>query len=158
MARARIGDDIGRAALGVVVRVGGADGTGAAPSVDRTTLALAVRYSLQLLAEQSPGGAVEVRVPPFGAVQCIEGPKHTRGTPPNVVETDAATWGAGAPGARGGAAARGARRGGAAGPIDKGGRPGIRSGARVGAARRPRRGRARDRRVAAAVSWGRMGG
>ena len=92
MARARIGDDIGRAALEVVVRVGGADGTGAAPSVDRTTLALAVRYSLQLLAEQSPGGAVEVRVPPFGAVQCIEGPKHTRGTPPNVVETDAATW------------------------------------------------------------------
>jgi hypothetical protein len=92
MARARIGDDIGRAALGVVVRVGGADGSGAAPSVDRTTLALAVRYSLQLLAEQSPGGAVEVRVPPFGAVQCIEGPKHTRGTPPNVVETDAATW------------------------------------------------------------------
>jgi hypothetical protein len=100
MARARIGDDIGRAALGVVVRVGGADGTGAAPSlrepqgiaVDRTTLALAVRYSLQLLAEQAPGGAVEVRVPPFGAVQCIEGPKHTRGTPPNVVETDAATW------------------------------------------------------------------
>ena len=98
MARARIGDDIGRAALGVVVRVGGADGTGAAPSVDRTTLALAVRYSLQLLAEQSPGGAVEVRVPPFGAVQCIEGPKHTRGTPPNVVETDAATWLAHAPG------------------------------------------------------------
>jgi hypothetical protein len=92
MARARIGDDIGRAALGVVVRVGGADGSGAAPSVDRTTLALAVRYSLQLLAEQSPGGAVEVRVPPFGAVQCIEGPKHTRGTPPNVVETDASTW------------------------------------------------------------------
>ena len=92
MARTRIGDDIGRAALGVVVRVGGADGSGAAPSVDRTTLALAVRYSLQLLAEQSPGGAVEVRVPPFGAVQCIEGPKHTRGTPPNVVETDAATW------------------------------------------------------------------
>jgi hypothetical protein len=92
MARARIGDDIGRAALGVVVRVGGADGSGAAPSVDRTTLALAVRYSLQLLAEQSPGGAVEVRVPPFGAVQCIEGPKHTRGTPPNVVETDAAPW------------------------------------------------------------------
>lgn len=92
MARARIADDVGRAALGVVVRVGGADGSGAAPSVDRTTLALAVRYTLQLLAEQSPGGAVEVRVPPFGAVQCIEGPKHTRGTPPNVVETDAATW------------------------------------------------------------------
>jgi putative sterol carrier protein len=35
---------------------------------------------------------VEVRVPPHVAVQCIEGPRHTRGTPPNVVETDAATW------------------------------------------------------------------
>ena len=68
---------------------GGAD---AAASVDRTTLALAVRYSLQLLAEQAPGGTVEVRVPPYGAVQCVEGPKHTRGTPPNVIETDASTW------------------------------------------------------------------
>ena len=92
MARARISDDLGRAAVGVVVRVGGADGGTAAPSLDRTTLALAVRYTLQLLAEQSPGGAVEVRVPPYAAVQCIEGPRHTRGTPPNVVETDAATW------------------------------------------------------------------
>ncbi|MCP2367186.1 hypothetical protein BCL57_001340 [Agromyces flavus] len=92
MARARIADDLGRAAVGVVVRVGGIDGAGSEPSVDRRTLALAVRYTLQLLAEQSPGGAVEVRVPPFGAVQCVEGPRHTRGTPPNVVETDAATW------------------------------------------------------------------
>ena len=31
-------------------------------------------------------------MPPFGAVQCVEGPRHTRGTPPNVVETDAETW------------------------------------------------------------------
>ena len=92
MARARISDDLGRAAVGVVLRVGGADGGIAEPSVDRTTLALAVRYTLQLLAEQSPGGAVEVRVPPYAAVQCIEGPRHTRGTPPNVVETDVATW------------------------------------------------------------------
>ena len=53
---------------------------------------LAVRYTLQLLAELAPGNTLEVRVPPFGAVQCIEGPRHTRGTPPNVVETDAATW------------------------------------------------------------------
>ncbi|MBM7506120.1 sterol carrier family protein [Agromyces aurantiacus] len=90
MARARIADDLGRAAVGVVVSVGGAEGS--APTVDRTTLALAVRYTLQLLAEQSPGGAVEVRVPPYAAVQCIEGPRHTRGTPPNVVETDPATW------------------------------------------------------------------
>jgi putative sterol carrier protein len=35
---------------------------------------------------------VEVRVPPFIAVQCIPGPKHTRGNPPNVVETDPRTW------------------------------------------------------------------
>ncbi|GAA1829156.1 sterol carrier family protein [Agromyces salentinus] len=91
MARVRIGDDVGRAAVEVVrsLTAGGAE---AAASVDRSTLALAVRYSLQLLAEQAPGGTVEVRVPPFGAVQCVEGPKHTRGTPPNVIETDASTW------------------------------------------------------------------
>jgi hypothetical protein len=51
-----------------------------------------VRYLLQLLAEKAEGNTVEVRVPPFGAVQAIEGPRHTRGTPPNVVEMDAATW------------------------------------------------------------------
>ena len=55
-------------------------------------LATAVRYLLQLLVEKAPGNSVEVRVPPFGAVQVVEGPRHTRGTPPNVVETDAATW------------------------------------------------------------------
>jgi hypothetical protein len=71
---------------------GVAGGAALGASVDRSTLALAVRYTLQLLAEQAPGGTVEVRVPPHGAVQCIEGPKHTRGTPPNVVETDASTW------------------------------------------------------------------
>lgn len=91
MARVRIGDDIGRAAVTLVQAVT-AEGADAATSLDRSTLALAVRYSLQLLAEEAPGGTVEVRVPPFGAVQCIEGPKHTRGTPPNVVETDVTTW------------------------------------------------------------------
>ena len=91
MARVRIGDDIGRAAVSVA-QAATAEGADAATSVDRSTLALAVRYSLQLLAEEAPGGTVEVRVPPFGAVQCIEGPKHTRGTPPNVVETDVTTW------------------------------------------------------------------
>ena len=54
--------------------------------------ATAVRYLLQLLEERAPGRSVEVRVPPFVAVQCIEGPRHTRGTPPNVVEMDPATW------------------------------------------------------------------
>jgi hypothetical protein len=58
----------------------------------RTTLATAVRFSLEELAQRAPGRSVEVRVPPYGAVQCVEGPRHTRGTPPNVVETDAATW------------------------------------------------------------------
>jgi len=58
----------------------------------RPVLAAAVRSSLRTLEHAAPGHSVEVRVPPFGAVQCIEGPRHTRGTPPNVVETDAATW------------------------------------------------------------------
>jgi Bacterial SCP ortholog len=47
---------------------------------------------LELLAARAPGRAVEVRVPPFAAIQCVQGPRHARGTPPNVVETDAATW------------------------------------------------------------------
>ncbi len=52
----------------------------------------AVRFTLEELADVAPGNAVEVRVPPDGAVQAIPGPRHTRGTPPNVVETDARTW------------------------------------------------------------------
>lgn len=58
----------------------------------RSILAPAVRHTLELFAEEFPGGAVEVRVPPFAAVQAIAGTRHTRGTPPAVVETDAATW------------------------------------------------------------------
>lgn len=58
----------------------------------RPTLATAVRYTLGLLADRSPGHSVEVRVPPFGVVQCVPGPRHTRGTPPAVIETDAGTW------------------------------------------------------------------
>ena len=63
-----------------------------APSPDRAALAAAVRLTARALAAQAPGSTVEVRVPPFVAVQCISGPKHTRGTPPNVVETDPRTW------------------------------------------------------------------
>lgn len=63
-----------------------------APGAERPQTALAVRYTLQCLAERAPGKSVEVRVPPFGAVQAVEGPGHTRGTPPNVIETDVATW------------------------------------------------------------------
>ncbi|MFC9358688.1 sterol carrier family protein [Rhodococcus sp. NPDC057014] len=58
----------------------------------RTRLAAAVRLSARTLEQVAPGSSVEVRVPPFVAVQCIEGPRHTRGTPPNVVETDPRTW------------------------------------------------------------------
>jgi hypothetical protein len=63
-----------------------------AGAVDRDTTALAVRYLLEVLASDFEGHTVEVRVPPWGAVQAIEGPRHTRGTPPNVIETDASTW------------------------------------------------------------------
>ena len=58
----------------------------------REALRAAVRYRLGLLASEVPGRTVEVRVPPFAAIQCMPGPRHTRGTPPNVVETDAMTW------------------------------------------------------------------
>jgi hypothetical protein len=52
----------------------------------------AVRYLLEELAEAAPGNSVEVRVPPLGATQCIEGPRHTRGTPANVVEINPKVW------------------------------------------------------------------
>lgn len=58
----------------------------------RAVVATAVRYTLEELAARHPGRSVEVRVPPHGAVQCVQGPTHKRGTPPNVVETDAPTW------------------------------------------------------------------
>lgn len=80
--RRRIDLETGRAA--VRAWQGGAD--------DRTTVATAVRFLLEQLATDHEGNSVEVRVPPYGATQAIEGPRHTRGTPPNVVETDAATW------------------------------------------------------------------
>jgi hypothetical protein len=51
-----------------------------------------VKETLALLASAYPGKAIEVRVPPYAAVQCGDGPKHTRGTPPNVIEMNAETW------------------------------------------------------------------
>jgi hypothetical protein len=63
---------------------------GVAP--DRVALRLTVRALADQLAVDHPGRSVEVRIPPFAAVQCIAGPRHTRGTPPNVVETDPATF------------------------------------------------------------------
>ncbi len=82
MARARIDEHTGRDAVRAVL----------AGTAERTDLAMAVRFLLQALAEANPGRSVEVRVPPFGAVQTVEGPRHTRGTPPNVVELDAETF------------------------------------------------------------------
>ena len=100
MGRAKISAELGRAAVRQAIEQLATDGPDASGSAapkspiaaDRDTLATAVRYLLQLLADAVPGNTVEVRVPPFGAIQCIEGPTHTRGTPPNVIETDAATW------------------------------------------------------------------
>ncbi|WP_338897384.1 sterol carrier family protein [Streptomyces sp. TG1A-60] len=59
---------------------------------DRHALATCVRLLADTLAARAPGGATEVRIPPYAVVQCVEGPRHTRGTPPNVVETDPMTW------------------------------------------------------------------
>ena len=94
-----------RAALGVAPWDGAANAgvlgaavRGGARSADRgaepqsEALRAAVAYLLGLLAERVPGRAVEVRVPPYAAVQCVAGPRHTRGTPPNVVEMDGVTW------------------------------------------------------------------
>ncbi len=51
-----------------------------------------VKDSLALLSEKYPGKAIEVRIPPYAAIQCGDGPKHTRGAPPNVIEMSAETW------------------------------------------------------------------
>jgi hypothetical protein len=59
---------------------------------DSATVALAVRFTLQELAALAPGASVEVRVPPYGAIQIIEGTSHTRGTPPAVVEMNSDVW------------------------------------------------------------------
>lgn len=67
-------------------------GDGGVEKPARALLADAVRLTARTLAQDAPGRAVEVRVPPFVAVQCIDGPAHTRGTPPNVVECDPRTW------------------------------------------------------------------
>ncbi|GAB3394046.1 sterol carrier family protein [Humibacter soli] len=82
MARARISELDGMTAVSTALQA----------SATRDATATAVRYLLQALADKVPGNTVEVRIPPFGAVQCVEGPRHTRGTPPNVIEMDAATW------------------------------------------------------------------
>lgn len=64
----------------------------ASDAAERGDLKLLVKHFLAVLEERAPGRSVEVRVPPHAAVQVIEGVRHTRGTPPAVIETDAATW------------------------------------------------------------------
>ena len=59
---------------------------------DPDDLRLLTKHLLALLVAKAPGGAVEVRVPPYAVAQCLAGTRHTRGTPPNVIETDAQTW------------------------------------------------------------------
>ncbi|MFI9150683.1 sterol carrier family protein [Streptomyces sp. NPDC053367] len=65
---------------------------GLAVPFDKQALAACTRLLADALAAKAPGGATEVRIPPYAVVQCLEGPRHTRGTPPNVVETGPLTW------------------------------------------------------------------
>ena len=94
VSRRRIPLDEGRAALAAWLEasVPSSDSDSSPSAVPRTVTATAVRYSLEEVTARAPGNSVEVRVPPFGVTQCVEGPRHTRGTPPNVIECDAATW------------------------------------------------------------------
>lgn len=82
MARRTVTDDDVRRALAVA----------ALPSPPPDDVPAAVRASLGAIAQRHPGRAVEIRVPPHAAVQAFTGVRHTRGTPPNVVETDPETW------------------------------------------------------------------
>ncbi len=63
-----------------------------AGEADSGDLRLLTKHLLALLVAKAPGGAVEVRVPPYAVAQCVAGTRHTRGTPPAVVEMDPATW------------------------------------------------------------------
>jgi hypothetical protein len=84
----------------VPVRLQPADPAVVGPALDRfrsgaasdADLRLLTKHLLALLVRAAPGGAVEVRVPPYAAAQCLTGTRHTRGTPPAAVEMDAATW------------------------------------------------------------------
>jgi uncharacterized protein (TIGR03083 family) len=91
----RIGDFLGSRAVELTVH---ADDLGRAlparrqPPVRRPALAATCRLLADVLATTAPGRSVEVRIPPYAAVQCVPGPRHTRGTPPTVIETDPVTW------------------------------------------------------------------
>jgi len=89
MARRRIKHDDGIDAINAVIQ---AQKLSKDLDITDALFVTAVRYLLEELAEVAPGNSVEVRVPPLGATQCIEGPRHTRGTPPNVVELSPKVW------------------------------------------------------------------
>lgn len=84
---ARKPDPEGEASVSVVTA---ALDSGAEP--ERAAVRSAARFLLHELERVRPGRSVEIRVVPVAAVQAVEGPRHTRGTPPNVVETDPVTW------------------------------------------------------------------
>ncbi len=84
MGKSRIVAIVGEAAVRTMMDSGS--------ETERDVTAMGVRYLLQTLGDIAPGNTLEVRVPPHGAIQCMDGPRHTRGTPPNVIETDAQTW------------------------------------------------------------------
>lgn len=91
--RRKISEADGAAAVHTVITVFTEENPVAAfNALSRSIRATAVRYLLEELATVAPGNSVEVRVPPLGVTQCVAGPRHTRGTPPNVVEMDAFTW------------------------------------------------------------------
>lgn len=82
------------------VRLKPADPAEVGPAIERfragaaedSDLRMLTKHLLALLVDKAPGGAVEVRVPPYAVAQCVAGTRHTRGTPPAVVETDGPTW------------------------------------------------------------------
>jgi hypothetical protein len=80
-------DALGAACVGAVL-----DAIDLNQELERDATRWAVVHLLGLLERQAPGRAVELRIPPYAAIQCVAGPRHTRGTPPNVVETDPGTW------------------------------------------------------------------
>jgi uncharacterized protein (TIGR03083 family) len=91
----RIGDFLATRAVELVVHsddLACARSDRPGPPLTRDASAAAVRLLAGVLATRAPGRAVELRVPPYAAVQCIAGPRHTRGTPPTVIETDPVTW------------------------------------------------------------------
>ncbi|GAA0467980.1 maleylpyruvate isomerase family mycothiol-dependent enzyme [Streptomyces olivaceiscleroticus] len=89
----RLGDLLVTRCLELVVHTDDlADALGKELPIDRQALAATTRLLADSLAAKAPGGSVEVRIPPYAVVQCVEGPRHTRGTPPNVVETNPLTW------------------------------------------------------------------